>query len=127
MMIETALLIHDAAHRLFVQHVTPELLLRAEQGEWSAKLWEAVEEAGFLDTLADEDATPDWLVFGAMIRNRYTRAAYLNAVRQFLAWVESRGVALERITPGMVGAYFDQHSGSLGFVCSQSLGSGHFI
>ena len=51
--------------------------------------------------------------FGAMIRNRYTRAAYLNAVRQFLAWVESRGIALERITPGMVGAYFDQHSGSL--------------
>lgn len=55
---ETAQLIHDAAHRLFEQHVTPELLLRAEQGEWSARLWEAVEEAGFLDALADEDATP---------------------------------------------------------------------
>ena len=28
-MSETAQLIHDAAHRLFAQHVTPELLLRA--------------------------------------------------------------------------------------------------
>ena len=51
--------------------------------------------------------------FGAMIRNRHTRAAYLHAVRQFLAWTESRDMALERITPGMVGAYFDQHPGSL--------------
>ena len=43
---ETASLIHDAAHRLFAQHVTPELLLRAEQGEWSEALWDAIEEAG---------------------------------------------------------------------------------
>ena len=55
-MSETTQLIHDAAHRLFSQHVTPELLSRAEQGEWSEKLWDAVDEAGFLDTLADADA-----------------------------------------------------------------------
>lgn len=54
---ETAQLIHDAAHRLFAQHVTPELLLRAEKGEWSDKLWDAIEEAGFLDTLADADTS----------------------------------------------------------------------
>ncbi|MEQ1754138.1 MAG: acyl-CoA dehydrogenase family protein [Micropepsaceae bacterium] len=54
---ETAQLIHDAAHKLFTQHVTPELLLRAEQGEWSEKLWDAIEEAGFLDTFVD-DGTP---------------------------------------------------------------------
>lgn len=54
-MSETAQLIHDAAHRLFAQHVTPELLHRVESGEWPAALWDAVEEAGFLDTLADRD------------------------------------------------------------------------
>ena len=51
--------------------------------------------------------------FGAMISNRHTRTAYLHAVRRFFAWIESRDVALERITPGTVGAYFDQHPGSL--------------
>lgn len=55
---ETVHLIHDAAHRLFAQHVTPELLLRAEQGMWSEVLWDAIEEAGFLDTLADPDSQP---------------------------------------------------------------------
>lgn len=54
---ETATLIHDAAHRLFAQHVTPELLLRAEQGAWSEALWDAIEEAGFLDTMADPDSS----------------------------------------------------------------------
>lgn len=52
---DTAALIHDAAHRLFAQHVTPDLLHRAEAGEFPTALWEAVEEAGFLDTLADRD------------------------------------------------------------------------
>lgn len=56
---ETAQLIHDAAHRLFAQHVTPELLLRAEAGEWSEALWDAIEEAGFLDTLADAETPPE--------------------------------------------------------------------
>lgn len=56
-MSETAQLIHDAAHRLFAQHVSPELLHRVEGGEWPAALWEAVEEAGFLDTLADRDTS----------------------------------------------------------------------
>lgn len=54
-MSETAHLIHDAAHRLFVHHVTNDLLHRAESGEWPAALWDAVEEAGFLDMLADRD------------------------------------------------------------------------
>lgn len=54
-MSETAQLVHDAAHRLFAQHVTTDLLHRAENGAWSGALWDAVEEAGFLDTLADRD------------------------------------------------------------------------
>ena len=54
-MSETAHLIHDAAHRLFAQYVSVDLLQKAESGEWPDALWEAVEDAGFLDTLADRD------------------------------------------------------------------------
>ncbi len=57
-MSETANLIHDAAHRLFVQHVTVDLLTAAEKGIWPEALWDAVEEAGFLDTLSDADTSP---------------------------------------------------------------------
>src|SRR6185437_2369126 len=46
------------------------------------------------------------------LRNPHTRAAYRLAVCRFLDWVEAQEVPLERITPGMVGAYFDQHPGS---------------
>lgn len=46
--------------------------------------------------------------FIAKIRNGYTRRAYLHAVRSFLRWAEPRQVELARITPGMVGQYFDE-------------------
>lgn len=55
---ETASLIHDAAHRLFAQYVTVDVLNASEKGEWAEDLWDAVEEAGFLDTLADADTPP---------------------------------------------------------------------
>jgi site-specific recombinase XerD len=51
--------------------------------------------------------------FAGQLRNRHTRAAYLHAVRRFLSWTEVNGIELSRITPGMVGGYFDQHSGSI--------------
>jgi integrase/recombinase XerD len=51
--------------------------------------------------------------FGGRIRNRPTRPAYLHAVRQFFVWAEETSTSLERITPSMVGAYFDHHRGSL--------------
>jgi integrase/recombinase XerD len=51
--------------------------------------------------------------FGGMIRNRHTRAAYLHAIRKFLAWAEATAGSIDRITPGMVGAYFDDHPGSV--------------
>jgi len=51
--------------------------------------------------------------FAGVIRNRHTRMAYLHAVRKFLAWVEPTGCSLERISPGMVGTYFNEHVGSL--------------
>lgn len=46
--------------------------------------------------------------FLGKIRNQHTRMAYRRAVRRFLAWCEPQGVELARITPGMVGRYFDE-------------------
>lgn len=46
--------------------------------------------------------------FSAHIRNTHTRAAYLRAVKAFLAWIEPIEPRLASITPGMVGHYFDQ-------------------
>jgi alkylation response protein AidB-like acyl-CoA dehydrogenase len=57
-MTDTSRLVEDAAHRLFTQHVTVELLVRAEKGEWPSGLWDAIDAAGLLDTLADRDSTP---------------------------------------------------------------------
>jgi integrase/recombinase XerD len=51
--------------------------------------------------------------FAGSIRNRHTRDAYLRAVRQFLTWAATQESSLDRITPGLVGRYFDQSSGSL--------------
>ena len=46
--------------------------------------------------------------FAGQIRNLHTRAAYLRAVRRLLAWCQAQGVPLDRITPGMLGRYFDE-------------------
>ena len=47
--------------------------------------------------------------FHGQIRNKYTRTAYLRAVRRFLAWVDflRKSRELSRITPGLIGRYFD--------------------
>lgn len=45
--------------------------------------------------------------FVGNLRNAYTRRAYLHAVRSFLDWCQSQQIELARITPGMVGRYFD--------------------
>lgn len=46
--------------------------------------------------------------FIGSLRNRNTRATYLRAVTRFLAWVEPVEPDLKRITPGLVGLYFDE-------------------
>jgi hypothetical protein len=46
--------------------------------------------------------------FAAQIRNKHTRLAYLHAVKTFLTCIEKQESQLARITPGMVGRYFDQ-------------------
>ena len=49
--------------------------------------------------------------FQGEIRSELTRKAYTHAVRLFLGWCEARGVELSQITPGMVGQYFNEHTG----------------
>jgi site-specific recombinase XerD len=51
--------------------------------------------------------------FSGGIRNPHTRRAYAHAVRRFLAWCESQGLELGRISPGLVGQYLDQLGGSV--------------
>ena len=46
-------ILYDSALRLFGDHVTPQVLAAAEAGEWPAALWRAVDEAGYLDVLAE--------------------------------------------------------------------------
>jgi site-specific recombinase XerD len=46
--------------------------------------------------------------FTANIRNGNTRAAYARAVGDFFAWLEERGVSLERVEPVIVAAYVEQ-------------------
>ena len=43
--------------------------------------------------------------FAARVANRRTRAAYGRAVGQFLAWCQTRGLALEAVSPLHVAAY----------------------
>jgi len=45
--------------------------------------------------------------FQGTVRNIHTRTAYLRAVRRFLNWIEPIEPNLARITPGMVGQYFN--------------------
>jgi site-specific recombinase XerD len=51
--------------------------------------------------------------FSGQLRNRHTRAAYLHAVRRFFVWAQLRAGNIREITPGIIGEYFDQHTGSL--------------
>lgn len=48
--------------------------------------------------------------FTANIRNANTRAAYARAIGAFCAWLDERGIALERVEPMIVAAYV-QHLG----------------
>ncbi len=51
--------------------------------------------------------------FEGELPNQHTRTAYLRAVRRFLGWCEERNVTLDQITPGLVGQYLGQHTGSI--------------
>jgi site-specific recombinase XerD len=48
--------------------------------------------------------------FAVTIRNKNTRAAYVQAIKQFFNWSELRGVkSLDRIDPILIAAYIEQH------------------
>lgn len=66
----------------------------------------AVENLPAIVAAAGDGARFAWEeFFGGELPNAHTRAAYLRAVRRFLAWCEERHVELHRITPGQVGGY----------------------
>lgn len=51
--------------------------------------------------------------FAVTIRNKNTRLAYAQAIRQFFDWCELRGMkSLDRIEPVLVAAYVEQHKAS---------------
>ena len=51
--------------------------------------------------------------FTANIRNKNTRAAYAEAVRQFFSWSENRSLhQLDQIRPVVIAGYIEQHPGS---------------
>ena len=50
-------ILYDSAMRLFAAEVSPAAIEDVEQGLWPDALWQAVEEAGYLDVLADGPAT----------------------------------------------------------------------
>jgi integrase/recombinase XerD len=62
---------------------------------------EILSRAGHAAVFATEEFFYGW------IRNPHTRAAYLHAVKLFLAWAEIRGLELINIAPKDVGQYFD--------------------
>jgi len=76
-------------------------LLEAEKGIQLAAP-KSIQIAGAAANFAWEE------YFLGRLRNVYTRRSYLHAVRSFLAWSEQRHMELARITPGMVGQYFDE-------------------
>jgi site-specific recombinase XerD len=51
--------------------------------------------------------------FTATIRNKNTRLAYAQAVKQFFDWCQARGIShLRQIEPIVVAAYIEQHAGA---------------
>ena len=51
--------------------------------------------------------------FTANIRNKNTRAAYVQATGQFFAWCDKRGVRdLKHLSPVLIAGYIENHPGS---------------
>lgn len=67
-----------------------------------------------LITNAGHKATESFVeFFASTIPNKNTRVAYLHAVTQFSEWCEERRIPLEGVSPIILAAYREQHSGSL--------------
>jgi integrase/recombinase XerC len=60
-------------------------------------------------TAGSHAQTRFWEFFAANIRNKHTRRAYAQAVREFLGWCERAGVAsITDVQPLHVAAYVEQ-------------------
>lgn len=67
-----------------------------------------------LITNAGDKATESFVeFFASTIPNKNTRVAYLHAVTQFSEWCEARRIPLDGVSPIILAAYREQHSGSL--------------
>src|SRR5689334_4669232 len=97
------------SHRGHVR-ITPmsELVPYKAHGSLAANAAETIVPALVAD--AGEHAARRFLeFFAATIRNRNTRIAYYNAVRQFFAWCERHGIdGLARIEPLHVSLYVEE-------------------
>lgn len=91
-----------------VIHVEGEVLVHTWTGRLAFQVPALIADAG-------ENATRRFLeFFAATIRNKNTRAAYVQACSQFFAWCSERGVGkLEHIEPMVVAAYIERHPGSV--------------
>ena len=49
--------------------------------------------------------------FAARLSNPHTRRAYARVVTRFLAWCESEGLELSRVSPGLAGRFIDELPG----------------
>jgi len=85
-----------------------ELVPYQPSGSLAANAAETVVPALVAD--AGDDAVRRFLeFFAATIRNKNTRIAYYNDIRQFFAWCERRGIdGLRRIEPIHVALYVEQ-------------------
>lgn len=60
-----------------------------------------------------EEASKRFIEFFLVnIRNKNTRGAYAQALKQFFEWCDKRGLALAQITPIAIAAYIESHPGS---------------
>lgn len=75
--------------------------------ETDAPLPRMIAEAGVAAAFAWDE------FFRASLRNMHTRTAYSRAVKRLLVWLETLGVSLAQVTPGMIGGYFDELEGSI--------------
>jgi len=67
-----------------------------------------------LITDAGREATESFVeFFASTIPNKNTRVAYLHAVTQFSEWCQERQIPLKGVSPILLAAYREQHSGSL--------------
>jgi integrase/recombinase XerD len=88
--------------------------LPAKQG---ASLQTRPQGAGRIPSLisdAGRETTESFVeFFVSTIPNKNTRTAYLHAVAQFSEWCEERRIPLQSVSPIILAAYREQHSGSL--------------